>query len=378
MEDKRLLRLIKRARFGDKDAFCEVIEQKSRKILFIATNLMGNSSDGEDAAQEAVITLAQKMGTLKKAELFDVWMYRIIFNVCMDEKRRKSRKPDESGDVDVAVATVSEQRAEVLPEQNALNNADKEAIMEALNELPERYRMCMILFYYEDMSYAEIAETMQVSEQVVANTLNRAKEKLRLNLGAEKADRFGFVPEQEMQEKGSVAYKAGAFVPALALTQAFAMSESAAATPSALAGLASVASEVAFPKGLVFTQFIESVAARVVGAVGGATVVASALMLSVPTPVPEEVVAPEPEPIPQEEPVLEPQNVVRSAEIAGLPEGAVTTILSQGYEDAELAEFKQNLSEYTYITSTASEGSVLTLYQSVYDENKYVLTIEPE
>lgn len=69
---------------------------------------------------------------------------------------------------------------------------------------------------------------------------------------------------------------------------------------------------------------------------------------------------------------------MRSAEIAGLPEGAVTTILSQGYEDAELAEFKQNLSEYTYITSTASEGSVLTLYQSVYDENKYVLTIEPE
>lgn len=373
MEDKRLLRLIKRARFGDKEAFCEIIKEKSRKILFISTNLMGNSSDGEDVAQEAVITLAQKIGTLKKAELFDAWMYRIVFNVCMDEKRRQSRKPDESGEIDTAVATIAEDHTDVLPEQSVLKASDKEIIMEALNELPERYRICMILFYYEDMSYAEIAETMQVSEQVVANILNRAKEKLRTSLGSQKAEELGFTQKSIEQGDSKIVYKAGVLVPALALSQAFAMSEAVTVTPSAISGLASVAAGVAFPKGLIFTQFIESVAAKVAGALASSAVVVGTLFMAVSSP---EETQPMPDPDPIVESAPEPQAPLRSASVVGLPEGAITTVLREDFEDAALQEFKESIGGYSLVTSTESQGSIYNLYQSNQDQNQFVLTIE--
>lgn len=196
MEDKRLLRLVKKARRGDKEAFRALIQEKGRKIVYIATNLMGNSADGEDAAQEAVLTVARKINTLENVELFDAWLYRIVYNVCMDEKRRKKKFATENGDMETAMATISDEDVSIQPENKMEDDVERERIMAAINELPERYRVCMLLYYYEDMSYLEIAKTLQVSEQVVANTLNRAKAKLRHIL-----EEQGSLSETEIDEQ---------------------------------------------------------------------------------------------------------------------------------------------------------------------------------
>lgn len=385
MEDKRLLRLVKKARFGNKEAFGELIKEKSRKILFIATNLMGNSSDGEDAAQEAVITLAQKIGTLKKAELFDAWMYRIIFNVCMDEKRKKARKLDDSAEMDVAMATVAEKSTEVLPEEKLEQTASKEAIMAALNELPERYRMCILLYYYEDMSYAEIAEVLQVSEQVVANTLNRAKEKLRTNYeinlersGGESTIEFEMSEKDERVPVGT-AVKAGAFLPALAITEALTTSESLTIMPGAVSSLSAVAAGVVMPKGLIFERFVESVASKVVaGATCVAVIAGSTAYVS------QEILPPDPaEPIeqvaaPVEKPEPEPEEGrAHTARVEGLPEGSETEVLVKGEDDARLAAFNSNIAEYEFQTSLESEGYSYLLYRNIADQAQYVLVIEP-
>lgn len=388
MEDKRLLRLVKKARFGNKEAFGELIKEKSRKILFIATKLMGNSSDGEDAAQEAVITLAQKIDTLKKPELFDAWMYRIIFNVCMDEKRKKARKLDDSAEMDIAIATVAEKNAEVLPEKKLEQAASREAIMAALDELPERYRMCILLYYYEDMSYAAIAEVLQVSEQVVANTLNRAKEKLRTNYeinlersGVESSDRADLLEhddEEESKEFVGTAVKAGMFLPAMAITEALTTSESLTVLPGAVASLSTVAAGVTMPKGLILKRFMESVASKALaGAACVALVAGSAAYLS-------QNIPPVDSAVPIEKPAVPPAkaepekkvNPAHSARVEGLPEGSTTEILVEGENDAELRAFYNTIDQYEFQTSLDSEGFSYLLYRSAADETRYVLVIE--
>lgn len=373
MEDKRLLRLIKKARLGNKDAFCELIEIKSRKIIFTAVNIMGNKSDGEDAAQEAVITLAKKIGTLKKPELFDAWMYRIIFNVCMDEKRKLARKPDASADMDVAAAIVAEKDPEVIPEQKLTENVEKEAIMAALNELPDRYRMCMILYYYEDMSYSEIAETLSVSEQVVANTLNRAKEKLRESLGD--VDIFAAKPASGNLPATAVKAGIGMAVPMALISEAMIASEAAVVAPSSVAALSSAAAAVTMPSGLLLTRFVDGVASKIVAGAACVAVVAGVSAVAAQNP-PVKVVEEAPAPITQPAPSEE-NSSYQYATVEGLPEGASTTIISAELNAAELESFKQQSAGYTFVSSMSDSSYDYNLYQSLENELEYVLTIEP-
>lgn len=388
MEDKRLLKLIKKARFGDKEAFGELVKEKGRKILFISTNLMGNSQDGEDAAQEAVLTLAQKIATLKKAELFDAWMYRIIFNVCMDEKRKKKRKLDDSAEMDIAIATVAENNAEVLPEEKLEQKASREAIMAALNELPERYRICILLYYYEDKSYAEIANVLQVSEQVVANTLNRAKEKLRsgYELSLAKAGLkpasapfvFDKTDENERAVPMGAVVKAGAFIPAIALGEALKTSETLAILPGAVSNLSAVAAKASMPKGLLFTRFVESVVTKAVTGVACAAIAAGGVLYISQNVIQPEPVAPleqshfETKPAEIEEEITYP-----SAHVEGLPEGSRVTVLVEGRHDEDLDDFYKSQSDYEFSVNLESKGYDYSLYNDKNNSEEYVLVITP-
>ncbi|MCL2889341.1 MAG: sigma-70 family RNA polymerase sigma factor [Eggerthellaceae bacterium] len=324
---------------------------------------MGNSSDGEDAAQEAVITLARKIGTLKKAELFEAWMYRIVFNVCMDEKRKKAKKIQGSTELDVAAAIVPEHNKEVLPEANLQSMIEKEDIIAAINDLPERYRLYLLLYYYEEMTYAEIAQTMQVSEQVVANTLNRAKEKMRESFA------------QRDPVRAYAASKGGMLFSAAAITEALAFDEMTMVVPGAVSKL--VASTAAIPvvKASLLTRFFDSSSAQIT--TGAACVAIIALLFGFSPPPPDvEALDPVPAvrlPIPVVE--YQPPPVVRSAEVSGLPEGAQTRILVQGTDDAQLAAFFAVIDNYEYVVDAVSEGYVYTVYRNIYDSLDYVVTI---
>lgn len=182
MSENRLLRLVKRARRGDSNAFCELMQMKAQDIIFISIKLMGNKADGEDVAQEAIISIGRNIEKLKKPQYFNTWAYRIVLNESMKAKRWQQREQEEIKGAEDEISEVAEHNIDMLPEDKMDQSVQRAAVMDCLDTLPERQRLCLLLFYYEDMTYKEIAKTLQTTEAAVANILLRAKENLREEL----------------------------------------------------------------------------------------------------------------------------------------------------------------------------------------------------
>lgn len=183
MRKEKDLRIVRRAINGDRRAFDKLIASRSKNVLYIALNLLSNKETAEDAAQEAIIRISKGIGTLKDAALFDTWMYRIVYNTCMNMVRDNKHIPVDIEDYETSFEEV---RTDFLPEEFITDIEKRSELIAAIKALPERHRMCILMYYYEDMSYADIAEVMQLKVKDVSNTLARAKGKLRCSLlGAE-------------------------------------------------------------------------------------------------------------------------------------------------------------------------------------------------
>lgn len=178
MTETRLLRLIKKAINGDQEAFSSLMDAKSRDIYYIATNIMGNKHDGEDAAQEAVIRMHHNIANLREPKAFSTWMYRVIFTTCMNHKRSSKRTSDNPADVQDSV-NVLEERTEFLPSDYLDDEEKKVQLLAAIEDLPDRQRACLLLYYYEEMSTAEVAASLGLGVQAAKNNLDRSRKKLR-------------------------------------------------------------------------------------------------------------------------------------------------------------------------------------------------------
>jgi|GEM_PF-362866 len=367
MEDKRLLRLVKKSRRGDKDAFRDLVNLKARSIVYIAIHLMGNRVDGEDAAQEAIITLGKKIGTLRKAELFDSWLYRIVYNVCMDEKRKKARKVEGSTELDTLAMLVPEKSREVLPEEKMQDLATKEEIIEALAELPERHRLIVIMYYYEEMSYSEIAGALEVSEQVVANTLSRAKAKMRESFIAKYS-------ESDLP----LAYKGGAIFSGAAITQALTMDAQSLVSPSAIEGLVATAAAATIVPATIITAFFDSLVTKVI--TGTVCTALAGTIIAYPIFTQEDVQAQGglSGPLTQVASsfVSEEADKIRIvAKVQGLPEGANLTTLQEAVNKEAVDAFWASIDQYQFETETVEEGYRCVLYKSNTNELDYVMVI---
>lgn len=181
-KDKKILRLVKDAIKGNARSFDELIVRNSKSILFIAMSIVHDKELGQEAAQEAVILMKRGISNLENPEYFETWMYRIVHNVCVSELRKMSRSTNIiTTDVEDAIE-VREERDDFLPEEYLVNDEKRTELAEAINALPTRYKECILLFYYQDMNYSEIAEALEISYQDVANALGRARKKLRTDL----------------------------------------------------------------------------------------------------------------------------------------------------------------------------------------------------
>lgn len=181
MDNRKTLRLVKKAMRGSDSAFLELMKIKQRDLLYIAIQIMRNKQDGEDAAQEAALIIRAKITTLRSAEAFTVWMYKVVNTVCMNMKRNMKLDTFDIDEMDSGTLP-HEDRREFLPSEYALDKELRNEVLSSLNELPEKQRISILLYYYEGLKYHEIADVMNTNVQDVANSLARGKKKLKESL----------------------------------------------------------------------------------------------------------------------------------------------------------------------------------------------------
>lgn len=182
MEDKKILRIVRNAMEGDTESFSKLMQLKSRNILYMAISVIHDKDLSQDVAQEAALIMQRSITALKNPRAFDSWMYRIVYNACLKEvKKVKQAQTDIELDSQTE-GLFTEGRAEFLPEEYVSNEEKRNELLHAFENLPEKYRMCVFLFYYEDMNYKDIAGVLDITAEEVSYRLRMAKKRLRQEL----------------------------------------------------------------------------------------------------------------------------------------------------------------------------------------------------
>jgi RNA polymerase sigma factor (sigma-70 family) len=172
--------LIARARAGDTTAWGELYREYAPAIFRFCRRAMPTREDAEDATMEIFMKLQDKLSQYDQGRSFTAWLYRVAANHCWDMlRRRKVRQGKETEDVDEMPLEAPEpNQLEKLIEERT-----SEEVRKALDKLGVRARMALVMRYYSDMSYDEIADALGVRRAFVGVVLLRARHELRQALG---------------------------------------------------------------------------------------------------------------------------------------------------------------------------------------------------
>jgi RNA polymerase sigma-70 factor (ECF subfamily) len=165
------------AREGDKDAFGKIIEAYQGPVYNLAYRMLNNTNEAEDAAQEAFIRAYTRLGSYDPERKFSTWLLSITSNYCIDVIRKR-RAILLSIDEPLAPhpALMSEKSAG--PESQLVQHEEQVLVQSLLAELEADYRQAVVLRYWYDLSYEEIAELMNTTVSAIKSRLFRARRQL--------------------------------------------------------------------------------------------------------------------------------------------------------------------------------------------------------
>jgi len=165
-------------RRGDRAAFRTVYNAYKDRVFSIALyTLHGNADLAADVTQQVFIKLMDRIASFRGDSEFSTWLYRLVTNACLDAQRRsKSRS-----------LAVDSNVLETLPDPASLEKAfartqTAELVKRAVSALPSKLRLAMLLRYFDELSYEEIAVALNCSRGTVASRLNRGHRLLAKSL----------------------------------------------------------------------------------------------------------------------------------------------------------------------------------------------------
>lgn len=170
-------RVIEACRQGDRAAFQLLFETYKDKVFSIAVYSSGDRSLAEDVTQQIFLKLFTAIRQFRGDSEFTTWLYRLVVNACLDERRRR-RKLLPLGET-VAMRNPSDKRPQ---EKQYARLEVAEAVRAAIGELKPKFRLPILLKYIEGLSYEEIASVMGCSKGTVASRLNRGHSQLAKRL----------------------------------------------------------------------------------------------------------------------------------------------------------------------------------------------------
>lgn len=171
-EQQADLELVRRTLAGESEAFGSLVEKYKDPVFSVAYRMMGNSTEAEDVAQDAFVRAYTQLHAYSDSHRFSTWLLSITSHLAIDQIRRRRfvAMPLENVPFLEWIADGSQG-----PEHQALEAETSDEMQRILSKLPTKYRVVLLLRYWNDLSYDEIAEALQVSGALVKARLHRAR-----------------------------------------------------------------------------------------------------------------------------------------------------------------------------------------------------------
>ena len=157
---------------GETQYFSHFVDKYKDVVYSIAFKVLRNREDAEEMAQESFVKAYKSLNTFKGSAKFSTWLYRITYNSCISEVRKKKLKFVSTDDVQISDEP-EEMNFDGIPEENRAKY-----VKAALDKLPEDEYTLILLYYFEDKSIEEIGEITKISESNAKVKLFRARKKL--------------------------------------------------------------------------------------------------------------------------------------------------------------------------------------------------------
>jgi len=172
--------LVRQTLCGDTAAYNALVVRYQRQVYNLAYRMLGNAEDAGDLVQETFLRAYGALASFRQDASFLTWLYKIASNLCIDQLR--SRKAKGALSLDVEREEGREPAAadrQCAPEDAAIRDAVQEVVQRAILNLPEKYRVVIVMRHLQDMSVEEIARALDLPTGTVKTHLFRAREMLR-------------------------------------------------------------------------------------------------------------------------------------------------------------------------------------------------------
>jgi RNA polymerase sigma-70 factor (ECF subfamily) len=180
--------LIRRAQRGDRAAFDALVRRYDQEVLRMTLRMVRSEVEAQDLYQEVFLKVYRSLGQFRLEARFSTWLYRVVTNVCLDHLRQQKTRSEvparetEEGELDYA-ETVADDRPGLNPERALQAREISRRLEEALSRLSPRERVVFELKHCQGMRLRAIGELCGTSEEAAKNSLFRAVQKLREELG---------------------------------------------------------------------------------------------------------------------------------------------------------------------------------------------------
>jgi RNA polymerase sigma-70 factor (ECF subfamily) len=170
--EKSDLELLALTASGDQDAFAQLVRSHQSRVFNLGYRFSRDRQDAEDLAQEVFFKVWKYARTFKGRSAFSTWLYRLTVNTCLNYRQKKKIATE-------PLPLFGDLQAKTLAAGEEIVSRERENLLnKALNALPARQKMVLILANFEGKSYEEIAAIMEVSIAAVETLLFRARQNL--------------------------------------------------------------------------------------------------------------------------------------------------------------------------------------------------------
>ena len=182
MEGLGLESVIERAQGHDADALAEIYRRLVRRVFGLCRYMLNSREAAEDATSEVFLKLQRSIESYDGSIPFPRWLLRLAGNQCIDVLRRRQRGQKVFIEVADGAVVIEPASSEPSPLGAVISEQERAQVRDTIARLPENYRVPLVLRYYGELSYDEIAQELGLEKNNVAALIFRAKQELRRRL----------------------------------------------------------------------------------------------------------------------------------------------------------------------------------------------------